>query len=448
VDASGTQDTRVRRSGAQVQWEPMARGPDIQARGRKPLPPQEAAEWIIRTLREAGFEALLAGGCVRDMLMGRQPKDYDVATSARPDQLLRIFRRTLKVGVQFGVVMVGDAGPWTEVATFRSDVHYSDGRHPDRVVFSTAEQDALRRDFTVNGLFYDPADQKVIDYVGGQADMRRRVIRAIGRAQERFAEDHLRLLRAVRFSAELDFAIEPKTWRAVVEHAALLEKVSRERVLEELERMLTDPRRAVGMRLLADSGLLAYAIPAAGVGIAWPAEQVNLACARLADLPAQTSFACPLATALADWPVKTVGQLCRQLTCSNDLRRQVVWLVEALPQARRPKDLSLADLKRLMASGYFDDLKHLLHADLAARGEPLDAWQVLGERAAAIPAEKVQPAPLVGGEDLKALGVTPGPIYKQVLDTVYTAQLDEEVAGRDQALAMVRRLLTEAGHKA
>jgi poly(A) polymerase len=424
----------------------MQQGSDSPRRGRRPLPPKDAAEWIVRTLREAGFEALLAGGCVRDMLMGRPPKDYDVATSARPDQLLRIFRRTLKVGVQFGVVMVGDGGPWTEVATFRSDVHYSDGRHPDRVVFSTAEQDALRRDFTVNGLFYDPADKKVIDYVGGRADMRRRVIRAIGRAQERFAEDHLRLLRAVRFSAELDFEIEPKTWRAVIEHAALLEKVSRERVLEELERMLTDPRRAVGMRLLAESGLLAYAIPAAGAGAAWPAGQVDLACARLADLPAEAGFACSLAGMLADWPARQVSQLCRHLTCSNDLRKQVVWLVEALPRARRAAELSLADLKRLMASGCFEDFKQLLHADLAARHESLGPWEVLCKRSAAIPHAKVQPAPLVGGEDLMALGIPQGPIYKQVLDALYTAQLDEQVTGRDQALAMLRRLLADAGH--
>jgi poly(A) polymerase len=425
----------------------MQQGSDSPKRSRRLLPPKDAAEWIVRTLREAGFEALLAGGCVRDMLMGRPPKDYDVATSARPDELLRIFRRTLKVGVQFGVVMVGDAGPWTEVATFRSDVHYSDGRHPDRVVFSTAEQDALRRDFTVNGLFYDPADQKVIDYVGGQADLRRRVIRAIGEAQERFAEDHLRLLRAVRFAAELDFVIKPATWQAVIEHAALLAKVSRERVLEELERVLTGPRRAVGMRLLVDSGLLPYAISSAGMGAAWPAAQVDLACARLADLPAETSFACAVAAVLADWPARHVSQLCRGLTCSNDLRRQVVWLVEALPRARQAAELSLADVKRMMASGYFEDLKMLLHADLAAREEPLEPWQVLGERSAAIPPEKVQPEPLVGGEDLKALGIPQGPIYKQVLDAVYTAQLNDQVTERDQALAMMRRLLADAAHK-
>lgn len=400
----------------------------------------------MRRLRQEGHQALLAGGCVRDMLMDRQPKDYDIATNAKPDELLRLFRKTLKVGVQFGVVIVGDAGPWIEVATFRSDVHYSDGRHPDRVVFSSAEQDALRRDFTVNGLFYDPVDTKVIDYVNGQADMQQHIIRAIGQPRERFAEDHLRLLRAVRFAATLGFAVEQGTWQAVVEHAPLLAKVSRERVLDELERMLSCPGRAMGMRLLGESGLLPYAVPAAGQGATWPTTTFDLACARLAELPAEADVACSLAAVLVDWPGDRVDDLCREMTCSNDLRKQVVWLVEAMPRARQSHALSLADVKRLMASGYFENLLQLLRADLAATHEASLPWQVLNERSATIPQERVQPAPLVGGDDLKALNIAPGPIYKRVLDGVYTAQLDEQLAGREEALAMLREELTKAGY--
>jgi poly(A) polymerase len=314
-------------------------------------------------------------------------------------------------------------------------------------VFSTARQDAQRRDFTVNGLFYDPVKQEVIDYVGGQADLAQRVLRAIGSPSERFAEDHLRLLRAVRFAAVLDFAIEPETWQAVAAHAELLRNVSRERVLEELERMLSSNGRAVGMRLLVDSGLLPYAIPAGGMGIAWPLGTADLASSRLADLPGETDFACPLAAVLADWPADRVDDLCREMTCSNDLRKEVVWLIKALPQARRSAEFSLADLKRLMASGYFDNLKRLLHADLAVQHQSPEAWQVLCERAGAIPAEKVRPESLVGGDDLKAMGIAPGPVYSQVLDAVYTAQLDEEITQRDQALQMVRRLLADAGHR-
>lgn len=424
----------------------MASRQDNPVRRMEPLPARQAAEWIVGRLRDRGFEALLAGGCVRDMLMGREPKDYDVATTARPDELLRLFRRTLKVGVQFGVVIVGDAGPWIEVATFRSDVQYTDGRHPDRVVFSSAEQDALRRDFTVNGLFLDPIDGRVIDYVGGRQDLSRRVIRAIGQPGERFGEDHLRLLRAVRFATTLGFAIEPQTWQAVLEYVPRLATVSRERVLEELTRMLTSPGRAGGMRLLAESGLLPYAIPAAGDDRPWPAGTVALAADRLAALPADVDIACALATTLADWAAEQVDDLCRRMTCSNELREEVVWLLASLPRAKQADRLSLADLKRRMASGHFENLLRLLQADLATRHESLSAWQALRDRAAAIPPEKVQPPPLVGGDDLKALGVAPGPIYKQVLDAVYTAQLDERITDRPQALQMLRDRLDQAGY--
>jgi len=408
------------------------------------LPPREAAEWIIERLRDAGHQALLAGGCVRDVLMGREPKDYDVATDARPEQLLRLFRRKRKVGVQFGVVIVGDAGPWIEVATFRSDLGYADGRHPEQVVFASAEQDALRRDFTVNGLFYDPVEKRVIDYVGGQADIDRRVIRAIGDPAERFAEDHLRMLRAVRFAATLDFRIEAETWAAIVRLAERTQRVSRERVLEELQRMLASPGRAVGMRLMAEAGLLPYAIPAAGEGEAWPAAKVELACRRLANLPETVSFECAMAAALADWPARRIDKVCREMTCSNEQRKGIVWLVRSLEPARRAEQISLADLKRLMAHESFKDLKRLLRAALAGQCQDLRPWQTLRRRAAEVPREAVQPEPFVTGEDLKALHVEPGPIYKKVLDAVYTAQLNEQVRSRDEALKLLREHLRRA----
>jgi len=413
-------------------------------RHRLNLPAKEAAVWIIRRLRQEGFQALLAGGCVRDLLLGRTPKDYDVATNARPEQILRIFRRTLKVGVQFGVVMVGDAGPWIEVATFRSDLGYSDGRHPDAVTYGTAEQDALRRDFTINGLFLDPLENRIIDFVGGQADLQRRIVRAIGDARERFAEDHLRILRAVRFAATLNFRIEPATWRAAIENGHLLVRVSRERILEELQRIFENPGRAVAFRLMWQCGLLHRALPVTD-DRPWPPARVELACKRLSCLPAECDFACCMAAALADWHERTIDDLCRNITCSNELRKRITWLVGALPAARDAERLSLADLKRLMANRDFENLKRLLRADLAARHLPLKAWEVLDSRARSVHPAAVQPAPLVRGDDLIAMGVPAGPIYKDVLDAVYTAQLNEQIHTREEALKLTRRLLNERG---
>ena len=209
---------------------------------RPPLPPQDAAMAVVRRLRDHGHTAYLAGGCVRDMLLGREASDYDVATDATPDKICSLFSRTRKVGVQFGVVLVRQGRHWIETATFRTDVNYEDGRRPERVEFTTAEEDARRRDFTVNGLFYDPLEDRVIDYVAGRRDLEDGVIRAIGEPAARFAEDHLRLLRAVRFATRLGFQIEPETARAIRSHAAKIERISPERIREELEKMLAAPK--------------------------------------------------------------------------------------------------------------------------------------------------------------------------------------------------------------
>ncbi|HON66141.1 MAG TPA: CCA tRNA nucleotidyltransferase, partial [Phycisphaerae bacterium] len=201
---------------------------------RRSLSIQDAALAVVKRLRDAGHEALWAGGCVRDMLLGIEPSDIDVATSAHPPQIVELFRRTREVGVQFGVVLVKQGPHWIEVATFRTDVNYVDGRRPERVVFTTAEEDAQRRDFTINGLFYDPLDRRVIDYVGGEQDVRSGIVRAIGEPSHRFAEDHLRLLRAVRFTTRFGFQLDPATAAAIREHAAGLARISAERIREEL----------------------------------------------------------------------------------------------------------------------------------------------------------------------------------------------------------------------
>ncbi|HUS73269.1 MAG TPA: CCA tRNA nucleotidyltransferase, partial [Sedimentisphaerales bacterium] len=222
---------------------------------------KQAAIRVIKRLNRNGFQALLAGGCVRDMLLRRPASDYDVATNAQPNDVMKLFRRTLKVGAKFGVVIVLLEGQQVEVATFRTETGYTDGRHPSVVKFATAAEDAGRRDFTINGMFYDALKEKVIDYVDGQADLKKRLIRTIGKAWERFGEDYLRMLRAVRFSTQLGFAIEPATWSAISRNVKNITKISGERIAIELEAILVNPNRSVGTSILAKSGLAKAIFP-------------------------------------------------------------------------------------------------------------------------------------------------------------------------------------------
>jgi len=239
---------------------------------------KQASIKIIKRLQRNGFQALLAGGCVRDMLLGRRAKDYDVATDARPKDVIRLFKHTLKVGAKFGVVIVLIEGRQVEVATFRTETGYADGRHPGAVAFTTAAEDAGRRDFTINGMFYDPSEDKVIDYVNGQADLKKQVVRTIGKPAERFAEDYLRMLRAVRFSTQLGFAIEPATFSAICRNAKNITRISGERIAVELEGILAGPNRSAGASMLIKSGL-AEAIFAGFVG-----EQAKFAVSALSQL--------------------------------------------------------------------------------------------------------------------------------------------------------------------
>jgi poly(A) polymerase len=396
---------------------------------------------IVQRLRQAGHQALLAGGCVRDLLRGQPPEDYDVATDATPRRVCALFQPTRKVGVQFGVVLVRSAGRWIEVATFRSDGAYLDGRHPAEVTFGDARQDAQRRDFTVNGMFLDPLGPTVIDYVGGQADLAARLVRCIGDPAARFEEDHLRLLRAVRFAARLGFEIESRTFEAMRTHAARLARVASERVREELERMLSHASRARAVELMAGTTLLEHLWP----GASWSADALATACARLARLPAAAPFVLSLAVLLADRGKAEVGQICRVLTCSNEQREAIVWLVEHQADLEDPTAPSLAALKRLMAHPAFPLLHELAtlryagHSDAAARGRALD------ERLAAIPADQVAPPPLVTGEDLLERGLPQGPAYKQILDELYTRQLERELTTRPAALHALDEVIRRGG---
>jgi len=393
-----------------------------------------AAVAIIRRLRSAGHEALLAGGCVRDMQMGRRPKDHDVATDAPPKRVIQLFKQTRKVGAQFGVVIVGLGRQWVEVATFRTDLAYTNGRHPERVVFGSAREDAKRRDFTVNGMFYDPMARQLFDYVGGQRDIERRVIRAIGDPEQRFAEDHLRMVRAVRFATRLDFRIDPRTYRAIKRHSRLISRVSPERIRDELELVLCDPRRAVALGLLAETGLLTQLWP----GDDWAAERAVVVEKLLGHLPRHCSFELVLAGLLYGLEPKRASEVCRTLATSNVTRQAVVWLLRNQRGLDQPDRLTLADLKLLMQHERFEELLALLKARLVAAGQAVGCYRQLRERSAAIDRRMVAPTPLVDGHDLIGMGLKPGPQFTRLLNELYRRQLDEELRTRKEALAMVR----------
>ncbi len=403
-------------------------------------PPRDAwnaALSVMDSLRSAGHVALLAGGCVRDRLLGRKPKDYDVATDALPERMRDLFPRARLVGAKFGVVLVQRFGHDIEVATFRSDGAYTDGRRPDQVTFGDQREDALRRDFTINGLFYDPVADTVIDYVNGQADLQARVIRTIGDPEVRFAEDHLRMLRAVRLSARLDFTIDPNTGAAVSRLAANLRAISPERIWMELEQILSEPTRSEGWRLLAALGLRAH------LTTQWPADSVadSVARKRLDALPeTMVDAGLALAAALPDYAGPRIEAICRSLRLSNQLIDQVLWLKQNLEAAHQAASLELADFKPLRASANWPLLLELLRVDLIARGDNLKMYDAAKVRGESISQADAAPAALVSGDDLLALGFASGPAMGEILRLVYRAQLNESINSRDEGIALARKI--------
>jgi len=398
---------------------------------------REAAEAIIRRLRGAGRVALLAGGCVRDLLLDREPKDYDVATDATPGQVVSLFRRTEQVGAKFGVVIVRLGGQVIEVATFRSDGDYQDGRHPRKVTFSSPEQDAQRRDFTINGMFYDPAAARVLDFVGGMEDLRRGVVRAIGDPERRFNEDHLRMLRAVRFAARFDFRIDPDTLAAMRAAAHRIRSISAERIRVELVMILTEPTRRRGWELIHESGLSAWLVP----DTTWSDDASTLTAARLGALPVECSERLAWALLLRDHPPAGVAHRCRRLTCSNRVARDAAWLVEQVPRLLECEVFQPADFKLLLADPCGPELDPLLEAETRARHlpeAPLSRWR---RAVAEIPPEQIAPPRMVTGDDLLALGLPPGPAFASLLAELYRRQLNGCFATREAAVRAARAMV-------
>jgi poly(A) polymerase len=394
---------------------------------------REFATDVVRRLRAAGHQALWAGGCVRDMLLGRDPDDFDIATDARPEQVQALFKRTVAVGVSFGVVQVLGPRPLAvEVATFRSDGSYSDGRHPDTVVFSSPEEDARRRDFTVNGMFFDPIEEKVIDYVGGQDDLRAGVLRAIGDPVQRFTEDKLRLLRAVRFATRFQLKLDPATAAAIRAMAGEITVVSAERIAEELRKLLTNPRRADGVRLLADVGLLTPLLP--------EVADVSMTVRVLESLRADTQFPLGLAAILQDLDSRTAGGVCLRLKLSNAERDRIEWLVWHHNYLCGASSLPLSLLKPVLAHDGIQELLALHRANALATDGSLNHVEFCDEKLREWPPDVLNPPPLITGDNLLTMGIEQGPSYKLLLNTVRAAQLNERITTRDEAIDLVRRI--------
>ncbi|MFZ9931661.1 MAG: CCA tRNA nucleotidyltransferase [Chthoniobacterales bacterium] len=428
-----------------------------------------AATDIARRLQQAGHTAYFAGGCVRDELLGLDPHDYDIATSAKPDEVQKLFPHTQAVGAHFGVILVMEHGRAFEVATFRSDHEYIDGRRPEMVTFSTPEEDAARRDFTINGMFHDPVAGRFIDFVGGREDLKSKLLRAIGDPAARFREDKLRLLRAVRFAARFGYEIDPATWDALRAHAADIHAVSAERIREELVKILAHPSRVRGFDLLDQSGLLKEILPEieALKGCEQPAQFhpegdvfVHTR-AMLELLPPGAPAGLALAVLFHDIGkpptfryhadedrirfsghdrvgAEMTGRVMERLRFS---RAETDRTVEAVRQHMVFKDVQnmrTAKLKRFMAREGFDEELELHRVDCQSSHGALDNYDFLKTKAEEFANEPLIPPPLLTGHDLMALGWKPGPEFGRILEAVQTAQLEGTLATREQALAWVK----------
>jgi poly(A) polymerase len=430
---------------------------------------EATARHIVQRLRDAGHVAFYAGGCVRDMLRGVPPHDYDIATSARPEIVQELFRRTYGVGAHFGVIVVHEHEHDFEVATFRSDGAYIDGRRPESVVFSSPQQDAERRDFTVNGMFFDPLKGEVIDYVGGEDDLMQRRLRAIGDPAARFREDRLRILRAIRFATVLGYEIDPATWDAVCASAPQIHEVSAERIREELVKTLVHPNRLRGFDLLDQSRLLRQIIPEfeALKGCTQPEQfhpegDVFVHTRAMVGLLPPIEVNVPLVFSvllhdIAKPPTRTVDPTGRIRFNGHDKlgaemtavimerlrfsRAEIDATVEAVDQHMVFKDVQnmrVAKLKRFMARPHFEDEMELHRVDCTSSHGYLDNYEYIRTRQEEFANEPLIPEPLLTGNDLIKLGLKPGPQFKEILEAVQSRQLEGTLASPEAALNWVK----------
>jgi poly(A) polymerase len=447
---------------------------------------RELARHICRVLRDAGHQAYLVGGCVRDILLGREPADYDVATDATPDRVQQLFPRSLGVGAQFGVVIVTEVSATgesaqVEVATFRSDSGYSDGRHPDHVVYAkSAAEDVQRRDFTINALLLDPEAEEVLDFVSGRDDLRAGIIRAIGQPETRFREDKLRMIRAVRFAARFGYGIEAATWDAIARLAPDICQVSAERLRDELTKLLTEGAARRAFELLDESRLLPQLLPeiARMKGVEQPpqfhpeGDVWTHTLLMLEKLPAGSPATLAWGVLLHDVgkpptftpPVGPEGrirfdehvevgtrmaeEICRRLRFSNDDTQQIAALVANHLRFKDVPQMKPSTLKRFVRLDRFGEHLELHRLDCLSSHGHLENYDFVHQFLAETPPEVVRPPRLLTGEDLKALGFTPGPQFKEILDAVEEAQLNGRLNTREEAIRLVEQSYSPAARKA
>jgi poly(A) polymerase len=429
------------------------------------------AERICRTLGEAGHQAYLVGGCVRDIILGREPADYDVATDATPDRVQQLFPESLAVGAQFGVIIVTDGDAQVEVATFRSDVGYSDGRHPDRVEYTTsAKEDVRRRDFTANALLLDPQTNEVLDYVGGREDLRAGIIRAIGNPAERFREDKLRLIRAVRFAARFRYAIEAATFGAIIKLAPEVCEVSAERIRDELTKLLTEGAARRAIELLDETRLLPELLPevARMKGVEQPPqfhpegdvwthtllmiEQLPAGCSPtlawgvlLHDVGKPPTFTPPSGPdgrirfdEHVEVGTRMAEDICRRLRFSNEDTEQIAALVANHLRFKDVEKMKLSTLKRFVRLNRFAEHLELHRLDCLSSHGSLDAYNFVCRFLAETPPEQVRPPRLLSGDDLIGMGFIPGPSFKAMLEAVEEAQLNGKIHTHEEAARFVQ----------
>jgi len=430
---------------------------------------EELARDIVRTLRDAGREAYFVGGCVRDRLLGREPKDYDVATAAPSDEVRALFPDGHAVGASFGVILVRRDEAEVEVATFRQDLGYHDGRRPDRVVFTpSAEEDAQRRDFTVNGLFYDPVEDRVVDYVSGRADLEARLLRAVGDPEVRFAEDKLRMLRAVRFAAHLSFEIEPDTKSAIRRNAPKIHEISTERVRDEINCILTEGGARRGFELLEETGLLQAILPEVAAlrgveqspehhpeGDVWThtllmLEGLEAGCSKtlamgvlLHDIGKPGTFQRAADRIRfhghVELGIEIAGRICRRLRYSNAESEQIQALVANHMKFMHLTQMRPGKLKRFLRAERFEEHLELHRLDCASSHGKLDNWRFARDRIAELGSEELRPPPLLTGDDLIKEGLKPSPLFSELLEEIEEAQLDGKITSREEACAWLRR---------